>query len=229
MVFTTPTIGGSELARHVGLLRAAFPIEGTWKNIWNIMREYNRGLSNSTGPPPLAHTWTEMEMTLTPTFQQTEITTSPNSPLSANPCEEAVKRFNHAVKLMIIFEHNSNNPKCQELVTWFTNNEARLGYREALKTIFLAKAFNERHNTVSELTGRTGNNFFSAWAELEVGVKYNEPLFPMSEGLTNAASPVKTDDWSIDQYTLNKVQWEINNPPPPGSMHHPRRGGHGWG
>jgi hypothetical protein len=229
MVFTTPTIGGSEMARYVGTLHAAFVGEGWWSNIWNIMKEYNRGLSNSTGPPPLAHTWTEMEKTLTPTFQQTEINTSPNSPLSANPSEEAVKRFNHAVKLMVIFEHNSNDTKCQELVTWFTNNEPRLGNREALKTTFLAKAFNERHNTVPELTGKTWNNFFYAWAELEVGDKYNEPIFPMSEGLANAASPVKTGDWSIDQYTLDKVQWEINNPPAPGSMRHPGRRGFGWG
>jgi hypothetical protein len=168
--------------------------------------------------------------TLTPTFQQTEITTSVNGPLSPNPSKEAVKGFNHTVKLMIIFEHNSNNARCQELVTWFTNNEPSLGNREALKTNFPAKAFNERHTTVSDLTGKTSNNFFSAWAELQVGDKYNELLFSMEDGLTNAASPVKTDDWSIDAYTLEKVQWEINNPPKaPDRMRLPGGRGFGWG
>ena len=222
---TTATTAGSPMAREVGLLHAAFPTDGKWDNTWNIMREYNRAVGNNTGPPPLAATWTEMEKTLTPAFQQTEINTSNKSPLSSNPTAEAVERFNHSVKLMIVFERNSTSTECKAIMTWFAQNHL-IGNKDFLQTVFLRHAFDEPQHRIIDLTGKTWNNFYSAWAELEVGDEYNDPVFPMSEGTTHAASPIVTGDWTIDAYSQERIQWELDHPPrAPGSMRIGRR----WG
>jgi len=230
MSSTTATTEGSKTARDVGILRAAFVTDSKWDNTWNIMREYNRSARNNTGPPPFAATWTEMEKTITPTFQQTEIPSSTNSPLPANPSVEAVKRFNHAVKLVAVYERNSTNSKCQDLTTWFGRNEGRIGPKEFQKPVFLRHAFDERHSVVTELTPKTYTDFYYAWAELEVGEEYNDPVFPMEEWQTADASPVVSGDWTIDAYTLEKLQWEKDNPArAPGSKRLPRQGGNPWG
>jgi hypothetical protein len=229
MSSTTATTEGSKTARDVGILRAAFVTDTKWDNTWNIMREYNRSARDNTGPPPFAATWTEMEKTLTPIFQQTEIPSSTNSPLSTDPSAEAVKRFNHAVRLVAVYERNSTNSKCQDLVTWFRSNENRIGAKDFQETVFLRHAFDTRHHIVMNLTTKTYNDFYYAWAELEVGEEYNDPVFPMEEGLTNAASPVISGDWTIDAYTLEKLQWERDNPArAPGSRRLPRQG-NPWG
>lgn len=225
----TATTAGSAMARDVGVLCAAFPTDGKWNNTWTIMREYNRSAGNNTGPPPFAATWTEMEKSFTPTFQQTEVNTSYKSPLAPIPEAEAVKRFNHAVKLMVIFERNSISAQCQAVKNWFAQNQ-HLGGRSFLETAFLRRAFDEYHTTVIDLTGKTYDNFFCTWAELEVDEKYNAPVFPMDQGMTHAASPIVTGDWSIDNYTQAKFDWlAANRPTAPDSMRQPGRGGHGWG
>ncbi|GAB7333654.1 hypothetical protein MBLNU13_g05211t1 [Cladosporium sp. NU13] len=222
---TTVITAGTPKARDVGILCAAFVTDGKWNNTWNIMREYNRAASDNTGPPPLAATWTEMEKDVAPVFQQTEINTSNKSPLSPNPTAEAIKRYNHAVKLMNVFERNSNDANCQTLVASFAQNHL-IGDKDFLQTVFLRHAFDEPQHKIIDLTGKTWNNFFSAWAELEVGEEYNDPVFSMDQGMTHAASPIITMDWTVDAYTQEKIQWEINNPPrAPGSMRIGRR----WG
>ena len=222
---TTATTASTPKAHDVGVLRAAFVTNGKWNNTWNIMREYNRAVGNNTGPPPLAATWTEIEKDVTPVFQQTEINTSDKSPLSPNSTAEAVERYNHAVKLMNVFERNSNDANCQNLVASFAQNHL-IGNKDFLQAIFLRHVFDEPQHRIIDLTGRTWNNFYYAWAELEVGEEYNDPVFPMSEGMTHAASPIVTGDWTVDAYSQHRIQWEIDHPPrAPGSIRIGRR----WG
>ena len=165
-----------------------------------------------------------MEKTLTPAFQQTDTSTATNSPLSPNPTDDAVEHFNHSVKLMNVFKRNSNDANCQGLVTWFAQTEVCIGSKEFQRTVFLRNTFSETQVTVTELTARTWSNFFSTWAELEVGEEYNDQVFPMGEILTHAASPVVTGDWTLDAYSQGRAEWESNHPPSPGSLRSVERG-----
>ena len=158
---TTATTASTPKAHDVGILRAAFVTNGKWNNTWNIMREYNRAVGNNTGPSPLATTWTEMEKDVTPVFQQTEINTSNNSPLSPNSTAETGERYNHAVKLMNVFEHHSNDANCQILVALFAQNHL-IGDKDFLQAVFLRHAFHEPQHRIIDLTGRTWNNIYSA-------------------------------------------------------------------
>jgi hypothetical protein len=114
---TTSTTTGSQKARDIGLLMAAFRGHAKWDNTWSIEIEYKSHASNSTGPPALQATWTEMEKSLTPSFVLQESTTSPESPLSPKPTPEATSRFNAACKRIMIFEQNSNDATCQTVHT----------------------------------------------------------------------------------------------------------------
>ena len=223
---TTATTAGSQKARDIGLLRATSRGHATYDNTWNVMREYNRSVASTTGPPPLEATWTEMEKSLAPSFQLSKVNTSAESPLSPNPSPLAIKRFNEATNRMVVFERYSTDQTCQNLVAWFARNHL-LGDNDYLQTVFLRHAFDERQTKINDLTAMTWNNFFSAWAELEVNDDYNDPVFPMTEGMTNAASPVVSGDWSMDGYSKEKYDWIQAHPP----YVHNRggRGEHGWG
>lgn len=116
------------------------------------MRKYKVDASNYTCSPPLAATWTEMKKKLTPAFQQTKITASSKSPLSSNSAVKAIERFNYTVKFLEVFERNSNDAKCQSLVTWFARTKSALGPRSSQSAVFLRQALNQMHATVTKLT-----------------------------------------------------------------------------
>jgi hypothetical protein len=122
---------------------------------------------------------------------------------------------------------SSNRTATTRLARPCTLDNNRPADKDFRKTVFLRLAFNEGHYTVVYLTGLTWNNFFATWAELEVSNKYNDPVFPMNKGLTHAASPIVTGDWSLDDHGVAVKEYMENNTPY--DPYRKRGTGHGWG
>lgn len=199
---------GSQKARDIGLLRAAFRGNDKWNNTWNIMRAYNSHARHATGPPPFAATWAEIEVHVTPAFSENEINSSKESPLSPSPSFEAMERYQDGLNRMIIYERNSTAASSAALMEQFEIISRICGENvDYLKTVFLRHAFGESHTRVVDLTGITWNDFHVAWAELECNPKYNEPVFAMDKGLTHPKSPMVTGDWSMDEHALALQRW----------------------
>jgi hypothetical protein len=189
--------GGSERARDIGSLRAAYHGASQSDNTWEIMRLYDKKANGSPDllePPasgPLSiYEKTDAALYLMhdkPAFKSKTRTAA--APLSFNPSPQAVSLFNNAVERIVIYETNAASS--QRLMSDFNLCLDVAGTMEDNQITFLHNAFNlesrERVVAVYELVEK---DFFAAWAELEVNGRLDNPVFPMNEGSTHPASPV---------------------------------------
>jgi hypothetical protein len=189
--------GGSERARDIGALRAAYHGASQSDNTWEIMRLYDKKANGSPDllePPasgPLSiYEKTDAALYLMhdkPAFKSKTRTAA--APLSFNPSPQAVNLFNKAHERMVIYETNAASS--QRLMADFNLCLDVAGTMRDNQITLLHHAFNlesrERVVAVYELVEK---DFFAAWAELEVNDRLENPVFPMNQGSTHPASPV---------------------------------------
>lgn len=82
---------------------------------------------------------------------------------------------------------------------------------------------------VVDLTAKTWNDFFAAWAELEVEGRQGGPVFDMAEGMTHEASPVVTGDWKMDFYAEQAAKFIKAGEQPGELAKGPSTTPYGWG
>jgi hypothetical protein len=192
------TSSGSERARDIGSLRAAYHGASQSDKTWEILRLYDKKANGSpdlleppAGEPPLSiYEKTDMALYVLhdkPAF--TSKTRTAAAPLSFNPSPQAVNLFNKVVERMVIYETNAASS--QRLMSDFNLCQDVARPMRDIQITFLHHAFNlESRERVVAVYKLVEEDFFAAWAELEVNGALDNPVFPMNQGLTHAASPV---------------------------------------
>jgi hypothetical protein len=192
------TSSGSEKARYIGSLRAAYHGASKSDNTWEILRLYDEKANGSPDlePPPGRERLTLYEKTEAalyimygePVF--TSKTRTADEPLSFNPTPKSVYLFNQAVYRMVNYERNANSEGAKRLMAQFNLCLDVAGTMRDIQTTFLHHAFNEPQSVVAEVLKFVEYDFFAAWAELEVNNKYKWAIFTIEEGATHTASPI---------------------------------------
>jgi hypothetical protein len=124
-----------------------------------------------------------------PAFRSMDRTAA--APLSVNPSPQSVILFNKAVDRIMVYENHANAASTQRLMYDFNLCIEVAGTMHDIYITFLHDAFNlETRERIVALYRSVEEDFFAAWAELEVTSSFHNPVFPMEQGSTHPASPV---------------------------------------
>jgi hypothetical protein len=154
------TTAGSQKARDIALIRAAYRGDAGWDNTWKIIHQYN---TKAKGSPSnfstFEKTWNEIfgNAKQKPAFEYGDSKTEIHIPLSPEPSQESVHLFNGAIERMVFYEANINFGSSQLLKAKFTECLGSVGDMRYIQTTFLSHAFNTTH----ELTTRVFRRIWS--------------------------------------------------------------------
>jgi hypothetical protein len=192
---------GSQKARDIALIYAAYRGTAGWDNTWKILHRFNEVAKWSPSNfSTFERTWDDIfgKEAQKPAFEREQSKTDFWSPLSPKLSQESVLLFNKAIERMVFFETNENWASAMLLESKFTNYLGKVGDMRYLQTTFLSHAFGMSHTETTRVFEFAGDDFLAAWAELEIDNRYNKPVFPLIEGWIDPASPLVTGVWSLE-------------------------------